>query len=44
MTDPRAQVVGEGYDAIGERFDEWRRQIVGDPRERWLEELTSRLF
>jgi len=37
-------VVGEGYDAIGERFDEWRRQIVGDPRERWLEELTSRLF
>jgi len=44
VTDPRAQVVGEGYDAIGERFDEWRRQIVGDPRERWLEELTSRLF
>ena len=44
MTDPRAQVVGESYDAIGERFDEWRRQIVGDPRERWLEELTSRLF
>ena len=44
MTDPRAQMVGEGYDAIGERFDEWRRQIVGDPRERWLEELTSRLF
>ncbi len=44
MTDPRAQVVGEGYDAIGERFDEWRGQIVGDPRERWLEELTSRLF
>ena len=44
MTDPRAKVVGEGYDAIGERFDEWRRQIVGDPRERWLEELTSRLF
>ena len=44
MTDPRAPGVGEGYDAIGERFDEWRRQIVGDPRERWLEELTSRLF
>jgi cyclopropane fatty-acyl-phospholipid synthase-like methyltransferase len=43
VTDPRAQVVGEGYDVIGERFDEWRERIVDDPRERWLEELTSRL-
>jgi cyclopropane fatty-acyl-phospholipid synthase-like methyltransferase len=44
MTDERAQLVGEGYDAIGERFDEWREQIVGDPRERWFEELASRLY
>jgi cyclopropane fatty-acyl-phospholipid synthase-like methyltransferase len=44
VTDERAQLVGEGYDAIGERFDAWRERIVGDPRDRWLEELTSRLF
>jgi SAM-dependent methyltransferase len=44
VADPRAQLVGEGYDRIGERFDEWRERIVGDPRERWLTELTSRLW
>lgn len=43
-TDPRAELVGKGYDEIGERFDEWRERIAGDPRERWLEELTSRLW
>jgi ubiquinone/menaquinone biosynthesis C-methylase UbiE len=44
LTDPRAQLVGEGYDVLGERFDEWRDRIVGDPRRRWADELTSRLF
>ena len=44
VADPRAQLVGEGYDRIGEGFDEWRERIVGDPRERWLGELTSRLW
>ena len=44
VADPRAQLVGQGYDEIGERFDEWRKRIVGDPRERWLGELTSRLW
>jgi cyclopropane fatty-acyl-phospholipid synthase-like methyltransferase len=44
MTDPRAQLVGEGYDAIGERFEAWRDAIVDASRGRWLEELTSRLF
>ena len=43
MNDPRTQVVAEGYDAIGERFVGWRDRIVGDPRNRWAEELTSRL-
>src|SRR5438876_2564605 len=41
---PYTTLFRSGFDAIGERFDEWRRQIVGDPREHWLEELTSRLF
>ena len=43
VTDPRAQLVGDGYDAIGERFEEWRDGIVDTSRGRWLEELTSRL-
>ena len=42
--DPRAHLVGQGYDELGERFDEWRERIVGDPRNRWLEELTARLW
>jgi SAM-dependent methyltransferase len=44
VSDPRAQLVGEGYDVMGERFDEWRQRIVGDPRDRWFDELTSRLW
>jgi SAM-dependent methyltransferase len=43
VSDPRTQLVGAGYDVIGERFDDWRRQIVGDPRDRWREELERRL-
>lgn len=43
MNDPRTQIVAEGYDAIGERFDAWRDRIVGDPRGWWIEQLTSRL-
>ena len=43
MTDPRTELVGRGYDAIGERFAEWRDRIVGDPRREWEEELVSRL-
>jgi SAM-dependent methyltransferase len=41
--DPRAELVGRGYDVIGERFAEWRDRIVGDPRREWEEELVSRL-
>jgi cyclopropane fatty-acyl-phospholipid synthase-like methyltransferase len=43
MSDPRTELVGRGYDAIGERFSEWREQIVGDPRREWEDELVSRL-
>jgi cyclopropane fatty-acyl-phospholipid synthase-like methyltransferase len=43
VTDPRTELVGRGYDKIGERFAEWRDQIVGDPRREWEEELVSRL-
>jgi SAM-dependent methyltransferase len=44
VADERAQLVGRGYDEMSERFDDWRERIVGDPRERWLEELVSRLW
>ena len=43
MTDPRTELVGRGYDAIGDRFTEWRDAIVGDPRRDWEAELVSRL-
>lgn len=43
MTDPRTRMVEQGYDAIGGTFVEWRDRIVGDPRRRWANELTSRL-
>jgi cyclopropane fatty-acyl-phospholipid synthase-like methyltransferase len=43
VTDPRTELVGRGYDAIGERFAQWRDLIVGDPRREWEEELVSRL-
>lgn len=43
MTDPRTELVGRGYDLIGEHFTEWRDRIVGDPRREWEDELVSRL-
>jgi cyclopropane fatty-acyl-phospholipid synthase-like methyltransferase len=43
VTDPRTELVGRGYDAIGERFAQWRDLIVGDPRREWEDELVSRL-
>ena len=43
MSDPRTRIVERGYDVIGDRFVEWRDRIVGDPRRRWADALTSRL-
>ncbi len=43
MSDPRTQLVAETYDAIADRFAEWRDEIVGDPRHSWLEALVSRV-
>jgi SAM-dependent methyltransferase len=44
VTDERAQLVGEGYDEIGDRFERWRDQIVDESRSRLYEELVSRLY
>jgi SAM-dependent methyltransferase len=43
MTDPRTQLVADGYDVIGDAFVEWRDRIVGDPRAVWRGELVKRL-
>jgi SAM-dependent methyltransferase len=43
MTDPRTRIVGEGYDAMSDRFAEWRDRIEGDTRLEWLQRLSSRL-
>ena len=43
MTDPRVQIVADGYDVIGETFSEWKGRVVGDPRAAWRGELVSRL-
>jgi cyclopropane fatty-acyl-phospholipid synthase-like methyltransferase len=43
VADPRTELVGLGYDTMGDRFAEWRDRIVGDPRREWEEELVSRL-
>jgi len=43
VSDPRTELVGRGYDVIGETFVDWRDRIVGDPRQRWADELASRL-
>ncbi|MGZ4389374.1 MAG: class I SAM-dependent methyltransferase [Gaiellaceae bacterium] len=44
MTDPRVQIVADGYDEIGETFSDWKGRIVGDPRAAWRGELVSRLL
>ena len=43
VKDPRARLVAEAYDALGERFEEWRDGVSDASRARWLRELTSRL-
>ena len=43
MTDPRVQIVADGYDVVGRIFDAWRDGIVGDPRAAWRGELVTRL-
>jgi cyclopropane fatty-acyl-phospholipid synthase-like methyltransferase len=36
-------VVAAGYDAIVDRYATWQSQIVGDPRERYVQKLLSLL-
>lgn len=43
MSDPRTQIVADGYDAMGETFAAWRKGFVGDPRRKWEDDFVSRL-
>lgn len=43
MSDPRTQLVGAGYDAMTETWEEWKDQIEDDPRSQWCDELVTRL-
>jgi len=43
VSDPRVQMVADGYDRMADTFAEWCDRIEGDPRADWCEELTSRL-
>ncbi len=42
MTDPRAQLVADGYDAMPDAWEAFRAQVKSDPRLEWLDELTRR--
>jgi SAM-dependent methyltransferase len=34
-------VVAAGYDAMAERYSSWQAQVVGDPRERYVQKLLT---
>ena len=41
MSDPRTELVGAGYDAMADTWEEWSSQVEGDPRAAWLDELLA---
>ncbi len=41
MSDRRTQLVGAGYDAMADTWEEWSAQVTEDPRNAWLEELLA---
>jgi cyclopropane fatty-acyl-phospholipid synthase-like methyltransferase len=43
ITDRRARTVEAAYDALGARFGEWTARIEGEPLDRFLDELVSRV-
>ena len=43
MTDPRAELVARGYDAMIDTWEAWSAQIVDDSRHAWATDLASRL-
>ena len=42
MSDPRALLVAEGYDAMAGAWEEFTSGVSADPRRSWLGELVAR--
>lgn len=43
MSDPRTKIVGSGYDAMVDTWEDWAGRIADDPRAEWRDELVERL-
>jgi SAM-dependent methyltransferase len=43
MNDERTRIVGSGYDAMADTWEEWSSQVKNDPRHAWLEKLIALL-
>jgi len=43
VSDPRVELVARGYDAMADRFADWRDRIEDDSRGEWAAELSTRL-
>ena len=43
VSDPRTALVGAGYDAMADTWEEWSSSITDDPRRAWLQRLVERL-
>ena len=41
MSDPRTSLVGAGYDAMADTWEDWSSRVTDDPRHDWLEELLA---
>ena len=43
MSDPRTKLVGDGYDAMVDTWEDWAGRITDDPRHAWSSDLAARL-
>jgi SAM-dependent methyltransferase len=41
VTDPRARLVADGYDAMIDTWESWKEQIQDDPRATWTDDLIA---
>ncbi len=41
MSDPRTKLVGAGYDAMADVWEEWSTRVADDPRGEWLAKLVA---
>ncbi|MDX6452069.1 MAG: hypothetical protein QOH16_2118 [Gaiellaceae bacterium] len=43
MSDPRTRLVGDGYDAMVDTWEDWAGRVTDDPRHAWASDLAGRL-